>query len=612
MAYTSNKKPGALNQAVALGDSDNIVVDQSGEVKRATIAQVEGKVFSSKTALTTPSGTEVAVVRQTDGNLRQVALSDIVPAGNITDAKISASAAIEDTKLATINTAGKVTNTAVQAVSTNTANRIVTRDGSGNFEAGTITATLSGNATTATTAATATTATTATTLATGRTIALTGDVTGTTESFNGSANVSAATTIANNAVTTAKIADANVTGAKLENSGVAAGTYNDNAAQVRPFTVDAKGRVTAVGAGVDIALDYSVISGTPYKNNVLCATTANLTATYANGSSGVGATLTNSGTLGAFAVDGVTAGLNSRVLVKDQTAAAQNGIYTVTNAGGATTAWVLTRATDADQNGDVGGGVVTVDSGTANGGKFYTTDFKSTDTIGTTAQNWYQVVTTGDTGTVSANMLESNSVTTAKIADGGVTTAKIADGAVTTAKVNDSAVTTAKINDAAVTPAKLSQPFTLATSQASTSGTSIDFTGIPSWAKRITVMFNGVSTNGASVILVRIGSGSVAETGYIAQSQSGGSTTSSTTGFPSAYGMREDFTLRGAMTINLLSGFSYVSSSVVMAASSGTIPLNMSTGAGSVTLGGALDRVRITTVNGTDTFDAGTINISYE
>ena len=89
-----------------------------------------------------------------------------------------------------------MTNQAVQAVATNTANRIVTRDGSGNFEAGTVTATLSGNATTATTA---------TTLATGRTIALTGDVTGTTGSFDGSANISAATTIANSAVTLNKL-----------------------------------------------------------------------------------------------------------------------------------------------------------------------------------------------------------------------------------------------------------------------------------------------------------------------------------------------------------------------------------------------------------------------
>ena len=212
MAYTSDKKPGALTAATILDGNNNVVVEQSGDVKRATLSQVEAKIFDAKTATTTPTGTEVVVVRQTDNTLRQVALADIVPAGNIVDAKISASAAIADTKLATINTAGKVTNNAVQAVSTNTANRIVTRDSSGNFAAGTITATLAGSITG--------NAPTATILATGRTVALTGDVTGTTGAFNGSANVSAATTIANNAVTTAKIADANVTTAKIADANV--------------------------------------------------------------------------------------------------------------------------------------------------------------------------------------------------------------------------------------------------------------------------------------------------------------------------------------------------------------------------------------------------------
>jgi hypothetical protein len=101
-----------------------------------------------------------------------------------------------------------VTNQAVQATALNTADRIVTRDGSGNFAAGTITATLSGNASTATA------------LQTGRTISLSNDVTATTGSFDGSGNVSAAATIANNAVTTAKIADANVTTAKIADANV--------------------------------------------------------------------------------------------------------------------------------------------------------------------------------------------------------------------------------------------------------------------------------------------------------------------------------------------------------------------------------------------------------
>jgi hypothetical protein len=83
---------------------------------------------------------------------------------------------------------------------------------------------------------------------------------------------------------------------------------------------------------------------------VEAATTANLTATYSNGTSGVGATLTNSDTQAAFAVDGYTAPVNARILVKNQTTQTQNGIYTVTTAGSGSVNWVLTRATDADNS----------------------------------------------------------------------------------------------------------------------------------------------------------------------------------------------------------------------------------------------------------------------
>jgi hypothetical protein len=92
---------------------------------------------------------------------------------------------------------------------------------------------------------------------------------------------------------------------------------------------------------------------------VEAATTANLTATYANGTAGVGATLTNSGTQAAFQVDGYTGAIvGTRILVKNQTTATQNGIYTVTTVGSGSVNWVLTRATDADNHlaGQVGPG----------------------------------------------------------------------------------------------------------------------------------------------------------------------------------------------------------------------------------------------------------------
>jgi hypothetical protein len=94
------------------------------------------------------------------------------------------------------------------------------------------------------------------------------------------------------------------------------------------------------------------------------ATTANLNATYSNGTSGVGATLTNAGTQAAFSTDGVSPTLNARILVKNQTTTSQNGIYTLTTVGTGSTNWVLTRATDFDTAVEMSGGDFTfVDAG---------------------------------------------------------------------------------------------------------------------------------------------------------------------------------------------------------------------------------------------------------
>jgi hypothetical protein len=101
---------------------------------------------------------------------------------------------------------------------------------------------------------------------------------------------------------------------------------------------------------------------------VIAATTSNLNATYSNGSSGVGATLTNAGTQAALVIDGVTLSVGQRVLVLYQTSQVQNGVYTVTNAGSASTNWVLTRATDYDSLYLINpGNVIVVASGTVNG-----------------------------------------------------------------------------------------------------------------------------------------------------------------------------------------------------------------------------------------------------
>jgi hypothetical protein len=130
------------------------------------------------------------------------------------------------------------------------------------------------------------------------------------------------------------------------------------------------------------------------------STTANLTATYSNGASGVGATLTNSGAQAAFAVDGYTAALNDRILVKDQTAAAQNGVYTVTTVGSVSTNWVLTRAIDMDVSGggadQLGpGDYVFVVNGTQYGGTAWVVTTPLPIVIGTTAITFVQFAGAG-------------------------------------------------------------------------------------------------------------------------------------------------------------------------------------------------------------------------
>lgn len=175
----------------------------------------------------------------------------------------------------------------------------------------------------------------------------------------------------------------------------------------------------------------------------------------------------------------------------------------------------------------------------------------------------------------------------------------IADGAVSTA---------AKIADNVVTPAKLTQKLTSGAA-VTPSGVSVDFTGIPSWAKRITVLLHDVSTSGASLIMVQLGdAGGVETTGYQCKATTNGATTDNTTGFILAYANSSTYTTVAKLEICLVSGTTYI------AGGGGLLTaINVSSVLGNKTLSAVLDRIRVTTVNGTDTFDAtGLINIMYE
>jgi hypothetical protein len=160
-------------------------------------------------------------------------------------------------------------------------------------------------------------------------------------------------------------------------------------------------------------------------------------------------------------------------------------------------------------------------------------------------------------------------------------------------------------------------PLVHGTTIAAAGQTSIDFTGIPSWVKRVTVMFQGLSTNGTSPVRIRIGLTTLVTTGYV-----GGMITYNTNSLEGSGAVTDGFPVdianasssattarHGLVTITNISGNSYVATSVIGFSPGGLVGAN---GGSSVTANGVIDRLSITTVIGTQTFDAGSINIMYE
>jgi hypothetical protein len=155
--------------------------------------------------------------------------------------------------------------------------------------------------------------------------------------------------------------------------GTMSGILNMGSNKITGLATPTNGTDAANKAYVD-----SVATGFTVQPAVYAASTANLTATYLNGASGIGATLTNSGALATFSLDSVNPPVNSRVLIWEQSSTLQNGIYTVTNAGSGAVAWILTRATDYDQPAEITpGDLVIVNNGTTYAG----TSFIETATV---------------------------------------------------------------------------------------------------------------------------------------------------------------------------------------------------------------------------------------
>jgi hypothetical protein len=153
------------------------------------------------------------------------------------------------------------------------------------------------------------------------------------------------------------------------------------------------------------------------------------------------------------------------------------------------------------------------------------------------------------------------------------------------------------------------------TAVASTSGTSIDFTGIPSWVKRITVFFQDVSTSGSSAYQIQIGpSGGIENTGYVSQTFAAQATAASsaatvlTSGFAIISANASTYLYSGSITITNIQGNTWIESGLLV----NTTAVRGSLSSGTKSLAGVLTQIRITTVNGTDTFDSGSINILYE
>jgi hypothetical protein len=198
------------------------------------------------------------------------------------------------------------------------------------------------------------------------------------------------------------------------------------------------------------------------------------------------------------------------------------------------------------------------------------------------------------------------------VSSGGANTATI--NGITPALASQAQAEAGTDNATLMTPLRVRQARAIrGTAVPSTSGTAIDFTDIPSWAKRVTVMLSGVSLTSTQSIEIRVGTTSgVENTGYVSGAGDVTGTAvsleESTTGFALGGSSAGDLTT-SAITLLNVTGNLWIASGTYY--NSGTSS-DMGYVSGTKTLSGVLDRVRITTVSGSGVFDAGTVNIMWE
>lgn len=254
----------------------------------------------------------------------------------------------------------------------------------------------------------------------------------------------------------------------------------------------------------------------------------NLNATYNNGAAGVGATLTNAGTLVAFTPDGTVAALNDRILVYNQTAPAQNGVYTVTTVGSGSVAWVLTRATDADTWGlnspnylDQGSAFF-IQSGATGAGETYVCNTPGVITFGTTAITFAQIsdtqiysAGTGLTLTGTQFSLSNTAVTAGSYGSASTvpTYTVNAQGQLTLASNTTISIPASAINTTIPNSGLTNSSITINGSLVSLGG-SVTVTATATNALTIGTGLSGTSYNGSTAVTIAIASTTVTAGSY--------------------------------------------------------------------------------------------------
>jgi len=225
---------------------------------------------------------------------------------------------------------------------------------------------------------------------------------------------------------TNKTFDANGTGNSISNIEVA-----DLASGVLDTdlnSVAGTDTTLASAKAIKTYVDTVAAAGIHYHDPVRVESPINLNAAYNNGTAGVGATLTNSGTLAAISIDGVSLSLYDRVLIYNQTNAAHNGVYTVTTVGSASVAWVLTRSSDTDSYGASDpdalgeGDAFFVREGNTGAGELYVMTTSGTITFGTTNITFSAIA---ETAVYSAGTGLNLTGTTFSVASGGITSTQL-------------------------------------------------------------------------------------------------------------------------------------------------------------------------------------------